>query len=564
MAQESSAGKKRNGEDGVVELRPPVRIESTASIQAGQEALGRGAWEEARSALEQALRADDSPEVLFGLGEALWWLGEILESARCWERAYVAFRRLPDPVGAANVALQLTFLYQDNLGNHAAAAGWAAHAARLIDEFDLEPMRGWVFLTRACGSQDPGQSETLARDARRLAAEVGDRDLELCALSEIGYALVEQGRVAEGVPLIDEAMAGALAGEGRLDTVVFTSCQMIHACNRCADFERVVQWVRAADRFIERYGCPYLNATCRAHYGGVLVATGNWHDAEEELIAALELSEDALPAVRGEALTRLAELRLAQGRLEEAERLLAGFEDHEAAAPVHARILLLRGNLSLAAATARRRLGVVGENRLESALLLELLGEVEIGQGQVEVAAERGRKLAELGGTLDCRVMLARGERLRGHALSDGGDAEAKGHLEAALSEFARLGMPFETARTRLLIAQALRELDPEVARTEARAALAVFENLGANAGATATLLRETETGDTSNLAGMSQRELEVLRLVAHGMSNQDIADRLVLSKHTIHRHVSSILTKLDLPSRAAAAAYAARHDLIS
>ena len=428
------------------------------------QALGRGAWEEARSALEQALRADDSPEVLFGLGEALWWLGEILESARCCERAYVAFRRLPDPVGAANVALQLTFLYQDNLGNHAAAAGWAAHAARLIDEFDLEPMRGWVFLTRACGSQDPGQSETLARDARRLAAEVGDRDLELCALSEIGYALVEQGRVAEGVPLIDEAMAGALAGEGRLDTVVFTSCQMIHACNRCADFERVVQWVRAADRFIERYGCPYLNATCRAHYGGVLFATGNWHDAEKELIAALELSEDALPVVRGEALTRLAELRLAQGRLEEAERLLAGFEDHEAAAPVQRRILLLRGNLSLAAATARRRLGVVGENRLESALLLELLGEVEIGQGQVEVAAERGRKLAELGGTLDCRVMLARGERLRGHALSDGGDAEAKGHLEAALSEFARLGMPFETARTRLLIAQALRELDPEVA----------------------------------------------------------------------------------------------------
>ena len=304
--------------------------------------------------------------------------------------------------------------------------------------------------------------------------------------------------------------------------------------------------------------CPYLNATCRAHYGGVLVATGNWHDAEEELIAALELSENALPAVRGEALTRLAELRLAQGRLEEAEWLLAGFEDHEAAAPVHARILLLRGNLSLAAATARRRLGVVGENRLESALLLELLGEVEIGQGQVEVAAERGRKLAELGGTLDCRVMLARGERLRGHALSDGGDAEAKGHLEVALSEFARLGMPFETARTRLLIAQALRELDPEVAEAEAGAALAVFENLGA------TLLRETETRKTSNLAGLSQRELEVLRLVAHGMSNQDIADRLVLSKHTIHRHVSSILTKLDLPSRAAAAAYAARHDLIS
>ena len=566
MPQESPSQKKRSGEDRVVELRPPARLESTTAIEAGQEALARGAWEEARSALENALQADESPEVLFGLGEALWWLGEIRESVRCWEQAYVAFRRRPDPVQAANVALQLTFLYQDNLGNHAAAAGWAAHAARLIDEFDLEPMRGWVLLTRACGSPDPGQGETLARQARLLAVEVGDRDLELCALSEIGSTLVEQGRIGEGVSLIDEAMAGALAGEGRLDTVVFTSCQMIHSCNRCADFQRVVQWVRAADRFIERYGCPYLNATCRAHYGGVLFATGDWHNAEEELKAALELSGEALPVVRGEALARLAELRLAQGRPEEAERLLAGIEDHEAAAPVCVRIQLLRGKLSLAAATARRRLGVVGENRLESAMLLELLGEAEIGQGQVEVAAERGRKLADLGRTLGCRIMLARGERLQGYALAAGAGGAAKSHLDAALREFVRLEMPFETAQTRLLIAQALRKLDPEVAQAEASAALAVFEKLGANvnAGAIATLLRETETSNTSNLAGMSPREVEVLRLVAQGMSNQDIADQLVLSKHTVHRHVSSILAKLALPSRAAAAAYAARHDLIS
>ena len=570
MPQESHSQKKRSSKDRVVELRPPVRIESTNAIQAGQEALARGAWEEARSALELALRADESPEVLFGLGEALWWLGEIRESVRCWERAYVAFRRRPDAVQAANIAIQLAFIYQDNLGNRAAAAGWAAHAVRLIDEFDLEPMRGWVVLIKASGSIDRAQGETLARDACRLAVEVGDRDLELCALSEIGSALIAQGKVSEGVPLIDEAMAGALAGEGRLDTVVFTSCQMMHACHRCADFERVVQWVRAVDRFIERYGCPYLNATCRAHYGGVLFATGDWHNADVELNSALELSGDAMPVVRGEAVARLAELRVAQGRLEEAEQSLAGFEDHAAAAPVQARIQLLRGNPSLAAASARRSLDALGENRLESALLLELVGEAEIGQGQVEVAAERGRKLAELGGTLGCRVMLARGERLHGYALAAGGDAAAKRHLDAALSEFVRLGMSFEAAHTHLLLAQALREIDPEVAEAEALAALAVFDNLGASENTvitTAALVRElraTTRKQSTETTGLSPREVEVLRMVARGLSNQDIADRLVLSKHTIHRHVSSILTKLDLPSRAAAAAYAAEHDLLS
>ena len=538
------------------------------TIETGMEALGRGAWKEARSAFENAARADESPEILFGLGVALWWLGEIRESVRCFEQSYAAFRRRSDPVQAANAALELSFLYHENLGNHAAAAGWMARAARLVDEFDLEPLQGRVLLIKACCCSDPDQSETWARQAQQLANGLEDRDLELCALSLIGAALVDQGRIDEGIPLIDEAMAGALAGEGQLDTVVVTTCKMMQSCDRCADFQRAVQWVRATAQFVERYGCPYLNATCRAHYGGVLFATGDWQSAEKELRVALELSGDAMPALRGEALARLAELRLAQGRIEEAERLLAGFEDHEAAAPVYARIYLLQGKLALAVAAIQRRLDVIGgEDRLESAELLELLGETEIGQGQVEGAAERGRKLAEMGSTIGCRAMFARGERLRGHALAASADEAAKRHLSAALYEFARLEMPFEMARTRLLLAQALRELDPEVAEAEARAALVIFENLGANenAGGAATLLREIETKTRKQIGkatGLSRREAEVLRLVAQGMSNQDIAHRLSLSKHTVHRHVSSILTKLDLRSRAAAA-YAAQHELL-
>ena len=538
-----------------------------ATVQAGLEALSQGNWEEARSAFEHSLRADESPDVMFGLAVALWWLGETREPVRCLEQAYAAFRRRSDAAQAANAALELCFLYHENLGNHAAAAGWVARAARLVDEFDLEPLRGRVLLIKACCCSDPDQSEAWARQALRLAVEAEDHDLELCALSEIGAALVAKGMIDEGMPLVDEALAGALAGEGQIDTVVVTACRMMESCDRCSDFQRAVQWVRAMDRFIERYGCPYLNATCRAHYGSVLLATGDWQNAEKELLTAVELSGDAMPALRGEAVAGLAELRLSQGRVEEAERLLSGFEDHEAVVPVRAMIHLLRGRFALAVATLRRRLGAIGgEGRLEGAVLLELLGEAEIGQGQAEVAAERGRKLGELGDALSCGVMRARGERLRGRALAS--SAEARQHLDAAVSAFVRIEMPFEAARTRVQLARAVREHDPEVAEAEARAALAAFEDLGArrDAHAAASLLREIGgrmSKQADDASGLSLRETEVLRLIAHGMSNKEIADRLALSKHTVHRHVSSILTKLNLPSRTAAAAFAVRHGLL-
>jgi DNA-binding NarL/FixJ family response regulator len=556
-------------------------------IEAGREALVRGAWEDARSAFERALYTGDrdaakpshqavvdpeeSAEILSGLAAALWWLGEIRESLDCWERAYSEFRRRPDPVQAVFAAIQLSILYDANLGNSAAAAGWVARAARLVDEHALEPLRGWILIANAVDSADPGQHEALARQAHQLGQTFGDRDLELCALSQIGVALIDQGKITEGMAFHDEAMAGALAGEGQLDTVVFTACEMMTSYSRCAQYQRMAQWIRAADRFVERYGCPYLNASCRTHYGEVLFATGDWGRAEEELRVALRLSENSLPAVQAKALARLAELRLAQGRVEEAERLMTGFEDHGATAPVRMLIYLLQGRFALAAATARRWLGVIGENRLESALLLELLGEAEIGQSQLEAAGKRGRTLAELGSTLNCQVMLARGERLRGRALAAASDSAAKQHLDAALREFIQLEMPFEAARTRLLLARVQCELDPEVAEAEGRAALAVFKNLGAvtDAGATTTVLREIEaktrkrTGETPDLIGLTRRELEVLRLVAQGMSDKEIATNLVLSRHTVHRHIHSILTKLDLPSRAAAAAYAAQHGLL-
>lgn len=116
-----------------------------------------------------------------------------------------------------------------------------------------------MLLLEAGEGNDPGEGERLARETRELAAESGDLDLELCALAEIGSCLVRQAPVDEGLALLDEAMPASLGGEGgNFDTIVFTSCNMIGTCVSCAEFERAVEWIRAADRFTERYECPFF------------------------------------------------------------------------------------------------------------------------------------------------------------------------------------------------------------------------------------------------------------------------------------------------------------------
>jgi DNA-binding NarL/FixJ family response regulator len=535
-------------------------------LAAGDLALQAGDWLSARDSFRDALDIDETGEALNGLGEALWWLGETRESVAYRERAYADFRRRRDSVQAASIALGLSVHYRANMGNPAASAGWLARARRLVAEEELDDLRGWVLLLEAGEAEDPVEGEQLARETRELAARSGDLDLELCSLAQIGSCLVDQGRVEEGVALLDEAMAGSLGGEGgNFDTVVFTSCNMIGSCARCAEFERAVEWIRAADRFTERYGCPFLYVYCRTLYGSVLVATGDWSLAEAELTTALREARGSQPPLHGFATATLAELRLAQGRIEEAERLVAGFE--EQAARIVASVQLARGNVVLAAATAQRGLVAAGENQLERAALMEVLGEAEIAEGRYDAAAERGAELADLGAALACKVILARGERLQGRALARSREpAPARTHLEAALSTFTQLGMSFEAARTRQALSEALREVAPEVAEAEARAALDRFEGLGAesDADAAAALLRmlgvkAARSGPRGRLGTLTKREREVLSLLGEGLSNPEIAERLFLSRKTVEHHVAHVLRKLNLKNRAEAAAEAVR-----
>lgn len=542
-----------------------------ALLTRAQKALGAGEWSVAREAFEAALEHDESAEALLGLGNALWWLGATGESIRCLERAYAAFRRQPDPAQAVLAAVSLCLTYLASLGNQAAARGWLARAARLVEDFQLALLGGWVLLCRAVIAEEDGDAaaaERWAREAHETARELADRDLELCALSALGSALVAMGRVVEGAALLDEAMAGSLGGEVEaLDTVVMTSCQTIICCSRAGDFTRARQWVRAADEFNRRYGSPHLYAVCRTHYGSVLFASGRWEQAEAELLAALKIGEGAEPALRAEALVKLAELRLAQGRIEEAERLVQGLTDEPAAVCVAAAIQLVRGEPAAAASMLERRLGEVGWECLAAAGLVEFLVQASIEHRDVPSdLASRVRRLADLGEDSGCEAMAARAERGLGRLSIAADDARgAVPHLERALAGFRRLEMPLETERTRLLLARALAGEAREVAAAEAKRALAGFESLGAarDADAAAAFLRSlgvkaARTGPKGP-GLLTKREREVLELLGEGLSNPEIAERLVVSRKTVEHHVARVLSKLGLRGRGQAAAYAVR-----
>ena len=546
-------------------MAPEPVIEKAAS------ALAEGDWAAARTCFEMALRREESPEALFGLGTALWWLGETDAAVRMQERAYAAFCRRPDPMSACLAAISLTLIYRASLGNYAASRGWVGRLARLVERYDLVALRGWVELCRAVAANDANEltaAQDHARQALAVAHRTGDSDLELCALSELGTALVQAGNFGDGPAFFDEAMAGALGGEAqRLETVVFTACRSIIGCSKALAVDRARQWIRAAEDFTRRYGAPHLYMTCRTHYGGLLFGQGQWEEAERELRTALRIGRSAEPSLYGEALAKLAELRVAQGRVDEAVELLDGFEDHGAAAYPVAQICLCRNEPEVAAAILDRRLDVLGEDCLDAVALCELRADVDLALRDTDAALARAQRLTKLGGVGMCQMATARGDRAGGGALLAAGDVdEAVRRLGRALDVFCRVELPFEAARTHLLLARAFGERQPSNAVVEARSALRTFERLGATTSADEAAAYLRQFGVRAARSGprgapvLTQREQEVLSLLAQGLSNQAVAQRLFLSRKTVEHHVRGVFTKLGVNSRAEAVAYAVRH----
>lgn len=532
-------------------------------VAEGGAALARGDWIGARRHFEAVLEHEETAAALEGLSDALFWLEEVGLSIERRTRACVIHQEAGDACRAARAAVWLAMSYFSALGNGAAGNGWLQRAERLLEHAGPCAERGWLVQLRGKMTPDAAMAVGQAREALAIARRHGDLDLEVWALSEQGRGLVSLGDVDAGLAMLDEAVAAATAGGRNLIIVGDACCNMLSACDRAADFARAVQWCEVVDAFARRYNAVPIFHYCRVVYCGVLVATGRWVEAERELQAARRTVEQKYPAESVHSLSRLALLCVRQGRLEEAGQLLAGLETHGVAAEASATLFLARGETVLAGAVLERRLDALGDG-LPAVHLLRLLVEVHLALGAIapaRTAAERLTAIAERAKQppIHAQASLSAARV----ALASGGAAEAL--FERAYTLFEASGMPFETAVTRLEWAEALGIAERAIAAEDARLALSLFEELDARpyADRAAALLRKLGGGSRPGPrtpGPLTSRERQVLNLVSHGLSNQNIGERLFISPKTVEHHVGRILSKLGLRSRAEAVAWALRH----
>jgi len=557
-------------------VRPP-------DCQPGDDALKRGAWSDARDAFEAAVRVRESPAALEGLGTAAWWLdlADVVFTSR--ERAYTLYQSEGDHLGAARVAVWLAWDYWAFRGEGAVASGWLQRARRLLEGQPSCSERAWLELREGSMSLfeegDAERAYDMAAIGMRIAQEAGDVDLQMLGLAVQGLALVTAGSVGDGMRRLDEVNTAVIAGEMTdLVAIGLSCCYLIAACERVRDYDRALQWCTRLKAFCAKWGFRPLFAVCRTQYASLCVWRGTWEEAEEELRAASDELAASRPAMTGDALVRLAELRRRQGRLAEAATLLDQVEPRGLALLGWAEIAFDRGDLQTAAEQSARYLRhVPAHNRTDRAAGLDVLVRALTDLGEWERARASLAELSGIAERLGTTPLRALDSFVRGYAAVREGHADAaRQHFEDAVDGFLRSGAPFEVARSRLELAGALHRIGrTEAAIDEAKLATKIFTELKAEresararevltAITAASTIAPREKTAVARATLLTRREVEVLRLVAEGLSNQTIAARLFVSDHTVHRHVANILNKLSVSTRAAAVAQAARRGLLA
>ena len=534
-------------------------------------------------AFERSLAHGETPEALEGLGLAAWWLDLAAVVFDSRARAFSLYRQRGDQRSAARVAVWIAWDSAAFRGEEGVAKGWLQRARRLLDGQPESPehafwaARAAVFALLDDG--DPEAAETLALDAIRVGQTLGAIDYEMVGRALYGFTLVTRGKVTEGLRELDEVSAAILAGEltDRL-LIALAGCYLIGACDRARDPERAIQWCDRIKEHSRKWGLKPLFAVCRTQYASVCMWRGAWDEAERELTSACDELALCRPGMTTDGLARLGELRRRQGRLDEAAALFERSGGHPMASLGRAAIALDRGDRQSAIDLAERhlrRLPVM--NRTERASALELLIRAAAsGEGpghDLEHARTALNELRSIATGAQTSPLLASASLAAGLvSRADGDLAAAQRELEDAVDLFEKSGAPFEAARARIDLAFVLDQLGrTEAAVTELNHALDELTRLDARleVDAAQSLRDRLEprvqhpAAMSRNSSGLTARELEVLRLISSGLSNQAIAERLFISEHTVHRHVANTLAKLAVPSRSAAVAQAAKLGLL-
>lgn len=522
----------------------------------GQRALRKGLWSQARTCFEAVLRAGDTGAAREGLGLALWFLGDVPAAVLARQRAFELYAADRRPCDAARCAAWVA--HQHALrGRVSASRGWLARAERVLDGAPECAGHGWVALERARHAAAGVDQARCAAEAVDVARRVHDADLEVLALSLLGRAEVAAGRRERGVALMEEAMAAA--GSGAVinpHTVGEAYCNLVLACADTGDWARATEWCELVDHYAHDRGAAPLLGACRAVQGDVLLVTGDWPRAEEALETALATHARNVPAMGAPAVASLAELRVRQGRLADADRLLADRAETPAALRALALLRMAQARPREAVVLLERGLLGSGGDALRTHQLLASLVDARLAAGDLAAAEQAADLLGAGASACGLGVSAARADLARARvALARGRPDDAAEPTRRALAAFLALAMPVDAAEARLELARSIAVAAPEAAADEARVARAAFDQLGAAPASASAGALLTGLGTAVRL---SPRELEVLELVARGLTNARIAATLVITEKTAGHHVSNILAKLGVSNRTEAAAHLA------
>ena len=479
------------------------------------------------------------------------------------QAAYRELRRQKRNRRAALAATAVGRIYFEGLNNQAAARGWLARGRTMLaDEGDCVE-RGWVELGLVgCSVTDVGALATKAAEAIKLARKFDDLDLECKALADQGLALVTLGVTSEGMELIDEAMAILSSGEVHSFAAGQVSCCTLSACERIGDLARAESWLRVLEEVgisTNDQQTPILFAHCQATYGSLLCQVGRWVDAESALTLSLTAGRGGFYLHRAMARASLADLRLRQGRLHEAEQLLAACGDRWEAIPIRAKLHYVRGEFEHTVSSVKQALRQIGEDRVRAVPLMALLANAEIGRGDAEAALRAAENADRLARETRSPILVGEAALAMGNVLSAAGKpAAAVDVLEAGLVAVAPTQHLLIKGALHLALARLLADSDSAAAITQARAALEIYQRLDApEAEVCATLLKRLGAAVSYSprpvadpLAALSRREREVVQLLVQELSNAQIGAKLFISPKTVEHHVSSILGKLALRSR--------------
>jgi DNA-binding CsgD family transcriptional regulator len=539
-------------------------------LERGRRAYDRRAWKDAHELLTLA----DREKSLCGtdlerLATAAFLIGREREFDRALERAHRAYRDAGDRPGAARCAFWIGFHLLVG-GKTGPSAGWLARAHRLLDQQGRETAEaGYLLLPVAeqhLRTGEPERARAVAREAAAFGTRLGERDLIAAARHVEGRALLEMGRLEEGFTLLDETMVAVTSGELSPMMTGLVYCSVIDCCQRVQELGRAREWTSALSRWCqEQRQMMIFTSTCLVHRAEILQLQGAWADALAEASRACQQhTEGSLEHPSGAAFYQQGEILRLRGELDAAENAYrsasrAGVESQ----PGLALLWLARGRTRAAAAAIGRALDATVEP-LERARLLPARIEILLAGHDHDRARAACAELTMVVARFPTGVLRATAAQAQGAVeLAAGKAREALVFLRLAWKEWQALEIPYAAARTRETLGLACRALsDREGGRMELEAARAAYASLGAQpdiARVDALLVHRTDAGSH----GLTSREVQVLRLVATGKSNKEVADALSLSVKTVERHIGHIFMKIDVPSRAAATAWAYEHEVV-